>query len=54
MARKLPTVWVAFSGNVSHTEVEIADGTKRDPGGEHGMVGVAGGTNDPELCLPNL
>ena len=29
MARKLPTVWVAFSGNATHTEVEIPDGTAR-------------------------
>ena len=29
MARKIPTVWVALSGNVTQTEVEIPDGTER-------------------------
>ena len=29
MARKLPTVWVAFSGTATQTEVEIPDGTER-------------------------
>ena len=29
MARKLPTVWVAFSGNVTQKEVELPDGTAR-------------------------
>jgi hypothetical protein len=29
MARKLPTVWVAFSGTATQTEVEIPDGTAR-------------------------
>ena len=29
MTRKLPTVWVAFSGNVTQTEVELPDGTAR-------------------------
>lgn len=29
MARKLPTVWVAFSGTVSQAALEIPDGTER-------------------------
>jgi hypothetical protein len=29
MARKLPTVWVAFSGTVTQAEVSIPDGTAR-------------------------
>ena len=29
MARKLPTVWVAFSGTVTQAALEIPDGTER-------------------------
>ena len=29
MARKIPTVWVAFSGTVTQAEVSIPDGTER-------------------------
>ena len=54
MARKLLRVWVAFSGTVTQTEVSIPEGTARDRAGERGVVGLAGGTDDAELCLSNL